>query len=161
MTARLRRTGEVEVELPASPTQVWAVLADVTRVGEWSHECHTASWLPGHGSAEVGARFTGSNRTRTTRWTRQCTMTDVQPGHLLVYHTSGGVPPDSTEWRFELEARPGGGTRVRQSYRVLELRRVMEVVIWLLVPTHRDRRTALVGDLTRLGEVAAGRSVTT
>ncbi len=156
MIGRLLWAGEVRAELPASSAEVWQVLADVTRVGEWSHECREAVWLPGHDRAEVGARFTGRNRARTTRWTRECTVTDLQPERLLVYRTRGGVPTDSTEWRFELEPTADGGTRVRQSFRILELRRVMELLIWALVPSHRDRRPALTEDLVRLGEVAAG-----
>jgi hemerythrin-like domain-containing protein len=43
------------------PEAVWAVLADVTRVGEWSHECRSVRWLDGsHGGP--GARFRGRNR---------------------------------------------------------------------------------------------------
>jgi hypothetical protein len=38
---RLSLSGEVQVTTTAAPSAVWAVLADVTRVGEWSHERHT------------------------------------------------------------------------------------------------------------------------
>ncbi len=33
-------TGESSVDVAATPAQVWSVLAEPTRVGEWSHECH-------------------------------------------------------------------------------------------------------------------------
>jgi hypothetical protein len=91
------------------------------------------------------------------RWGRRCTITEVEPNRLLVYRTSGGLPPDSTEWRFELDPMPSGGTRIRQSFRILKMPRVTELFILLLMPAHRDRRPALAGDLARLGEVAAGR----
>jgi uncharacterized protein YndB with AHSA1/START domain len=148
---------EVRAELAAAPDQVWEVLADVTRVGEWSHECHTARWLPGPQVAEVGARFTGSNRNGAMRWTRTCTITEVVPERRLVYRTGGGLPPDSTEWRFELDPTTRGGTVVTQSFRILKLPRTTELAIVLFMPPHRDRRLALVDDLVRLGEVAAGR----
>ena len=76
---------------------------------------------------------------------------------MLAYRTSGGIPPDSTEWCFELEELPTGGTRIRQSFKILKLPRSTETVIYLLMPQHRDRREALRGDLLRLGEVALGK----
>ncbi len=147
---------EVEAVVDATPEQVWRVLSDVPRVGEWSHECHSASWVEGHGTAVVGAQFFGSNRAGRMRWGRRCTITEAMPRQTLVYRTSGGIPPDSTEWRFEIEALPSGGTRIRQSFRILRMSRAMEAAIYLLVPRHRDRSEALRADLVRLGEVAAG-----
>lgn len=157
MRWRLLWDAEVEAEVAAPCRQVWQVLADVTRVGEWSHECHTVTWLPGHHTAEVGAQFAGSNRNGIMRWSRRCTITEVEPERLLAYRTSGGLPPDSTQWRFELEPTPSGGTRIRQSFHILKLPRSTELAILLLMPPHRDRRPALTRDLARLGQVAAGR----
>lgn len=150
---------QVEATVDATPEQVWEVLADVTRVGEWSHECHTAAWLSDPGSAEVGAQFAGTNRNGPMRWRRTCTITEVQPARRLAYRTSGGLPPDSTEWRFDLEPTSSGGTRIRQSFTILKLPRTTELAIVLLMPPHRDRRPALTDDLVRLGDVAAGRAI--
>ena len=148
---------QVEADVEAAPQQVWDVLSDVPRVGEWSHECHTATWLDGHREATVGAQFAGNNKAGMSRWRRRCTVTESEPAQLLAYRTSGGIPPDSTEWRFELEDLPTGGTRIHQSYRILQMARPAEAMIYLLVPQHRDRREALCGDLLRLGEVAEGK----
>ncbi len=148
---------ELEVEVEATPQQVWDVLGDVTRVGEWSHECHTATWTPGSDGATVGAQFFGNNRSGRMSWGRRCTITESKPGRTLVYRTSGGIPPDSTEWRFDLGGLPSGGTRIRQSFRILRISRLVEAAIYVFVPQHRDRSDALRGDLLRLGAVAAGR----
>ena len=158
---RLLWEGEVEAEVEATPQQVWDVVSDVSRVGEWSHECRAATWLAGYDEAEVGAKFTGSNKAGITKWQRRCTVTEAEPGRSFGYRTSGGVPPDSTEWLFDLEELPSGGTRIRQSFRILELARWVEVGIYLAAPPHRDRREALRGDLGRLGEVASGRVAST
>ena len=157
LTWRLPEHIAVETETDATPAEVWAVLADVTRVGEWSHECQAADWLPGPHAAQVGAQFAGRNRRGPVRWGRRCTITEVEPERRLVYRTGGGFPPDSTEWRFELEATPSGGCLVRQSFQVLRLPLPTELLVLLLVPSHRDRSAALAADLVRLGEVAAGR----
>jgi uncharacterized protein YndB with AHSA1/START domain len=146
--------GEVTADVAATPAQVWAVLSDPTRVGQWSHECHTATWVDGHSQAEVGAQFRGNNQVGSFRWSRTCTITELEPERLLVYRTSGGLPPDSTEWSFRLEP-VADGTRITQSFRILKFPRLMELVTVLFNPPHRDRSVALRGDLTKLGEVSA------
>ncbi len=72
MTARPWRTaGSVELLVPADPAAVYAVVSDVTRIGERSPECHTAHWLPGATAGTLGAVFRGSNRAgRAARWSR-------------------------------------------------------------------------------------------
>ncbi len=146
---------EVAADVAATPTQVWAVLSDPTRVGEWSHECLSVSWVDGHTQAAVGAKFRGNNQVKGFRWSRTCTITELEPERLLVYCTSGGVPPDSTEWTFRLEP-VDGGTRINQSFRILKFPRVVELATVMFNPPHRDRKEALRGDLVRLGEVATG-----
>lgn len=145
--------GESSADVAATPAQVWAVLSDPTRVGEWSHECRSVAWVDGHAQAAVGAKFRGSNQVRGFRWSRTCTITDLEPERLLVYRTSGGVPSDSTEWRFDLEAI-ARGSRITQSFRILKFPRVAELATVLFNPPHRDRKDALREDLVRLGEVA-------
>ena len=150
-------TGEVEVVVPASPDEVYAVVSDVTRIAEWSHECQRAEWLDGATGPAVGATFRGSNKVNRFGWSRICTVTALEPGRAFAYRTSGGTPPDSTAWSFELRPE-GDGTRVVQRYEVLKFPRVMELLTYALVPAHRDRRPALRADLVRLGEVSGASS---
>lgn len=151
---KLRVDGESTVTVDASPAEVWAVLADVRRTGEWSHECHTTAWLDGATHAAVGARFQGSNRSGRTKWSRPCLITACDAERELVYETSGPMAKDSTMWRFALEP-DGAGTRITQQFRVLKLPLWFDRLIWFATPAHRDRRPALRADLVRLGEVAA------
>ena len=46
---------EVSVWMNASPQQVWALVSDVTRIGEFSPETFEAEWLDGATGPEVGA----------------------------------------------------------------------------------------------------------
>ncbi len=146
--------GTVSVEVAATPPQVWAVLADPTRVGEWSHEAVGARWLDGAHDAVPGARFEGRSRAGVFRWRRPCLITTVEPDRRIAWRTRGGVGRDSTEWSFALEPS-AGGTRIIQSFEVLTCARWWAVLISLAVPPHRDRTTSLVEDLAALGEVAA------
>ena len=53
---------QVETTVAAPPEAVWDLLADVTRIGEFSPECKQAEWLDGATGAAVGARFAGYNQ---------------------------------------------------------------------------------------------------
>ena len=154
----LRRSGRVEAIAEATPEQVWAVIADVTRIGEWSHECRGASWLDGASRAHPGARFAGRNRLGRTRWSRRSEFIVVDAPRELEWRT---IPtrmfPDSTRWTIRLEPE-GAATRIIQTFEVLKLNPVLDRLFYLLLPPHRDRLPALTEDLVRLGRVAASAS---
>jgi hypothetical protein len=57
---RVARTCRAEVIADAPVEAVWRVVADVTRTGEWSHECLDVSWLPRH--IDRSAALTGDLR---------------------------------------------------------------------------------------------------
>ncbi len=154
---QVQKQGVTEVVVPAGPDAVWAVVVDVTRTGEWSHECIGCSWLDGATRAEPGARFRGRNRQRVFRWGRVCEVVSADD-HELVWRT---VPttfyPDSTEWRIAVEACEGG-TRITQRFAVVKATKLLEPVYATLVPDHRDRDAALREDLRRIGALAASTS---
>jgi uncharacterized protein YndB with AHSA1/START domain len=135
--------------------QVWDVIVDVTRVGEWSHECRTARWLGGAQAATPGARFRGRNRAGWARWSRVCEVVTVDPLREFGWRT---VPtllfPDSTEWRLRLEPHPGG-TTITQSFTVLKGQWLLDRLYAMLIPAHRDRDARLGADLARIGDAAA------
>jgi hypothetical protein len=138
----------------ASPDAVWAVVSDVTRVGDWSHECRGADWVDGSAGPVPGARFRGHNRAGRSRWTRVSeVVTSDAPREFAWRTVPSRLYPDSTVWRITLEPLDGG-TRIVQSFEVLKLNPLAERLFVLLVPKHADRTAALTDDLRRLGEVA-------
>jgi Polyketide cyclase / dehydrase and lipid transport len=154
-TRTLKHEGHVETVTAASPEAVWDVVSDVTRIGEWSHECKEAAWLDGATGAGPGARFQGRNRLQRMGWARQNELVVADAPRELVWRT---VPTrryaDSTEWRIRLEPF-AGGTRIVQTYEILHIHPLVDRLFWLLIPAHRDRMPALLEDIRRLGEVAA------
>jgi len=146
----LRHTCEAEVVIERAPESVWAVVADVTRVGEWSGECRGCAWENGASGPVVGARFLGRNRRGGLRWSRHNEMLVVDAPHELVWRTVPGGPYlDSVEWRITLRPE-GDGTRVTESYRVVHIPKLMEWAISTFFPPHRDRTRDLQEDLERL-----------
>lgn len=153
----LPKRGSVEVVVDATPEEVWAVVTDVRRAGEWSHETRGGEWLDGADRCAPGARFRGRNGHRAFRWARVCEVEEAEAPTRFAWRTVRTRRyPDSTRWRIELHPVEGG-TRVVQSFEVLQIHPLAERLFYVIVPAHRDRLDALRDDLRRLGEVAAGR----
>ncbi|MCZ4497478.1 MAG: Hemerythrin cation binding domain protein [Marmoricola sp.] len=150
---RLPRSVTASVVVPAPADAVWEVLVDIGRIGEWSHEARGARWVTGVGPA-VGNVFRGTNRLGSLRWARACTVLTADVGQRFAYRTDGGLAGDRTEWSFELTPAEGG-TRVTERYQILRMPRLLEAAVVRLMPSHLDRTAALVGDLERLGALAA------
>lgn len=155
------RSGGVDVVVGAPIDAVWRVASDVTRTGEWSHECRSVAWIRPATAPVPGARFRGRNRSGWVRWSRTCELTAVDPSRELAWRTvSSLLYPDSTAWRIELEPT-GSATRVRISYQVSSLPAWFERIVSVTTPAHADRTAGLAADLRRLGELAARESAPT
>ncbi|MDG5483367.1 SRPBCC family protein [Mycolicibacterium gadium] len=95
-------TGEVRIEIGAPPLEVYELLSDITRMGDWSPECYRCEWLDGATTAPVGAKFRGNNRLGKARWTTDAVITAADPGRefaFTVLHKSGR---EETLCRYEL-----------------------------------------------------------
>jgi uncharacterized protein YndB with AHSA1/START domain len=153
-TRRAAMTGRAETTVTAPVDAVWRVIADVTRTGEWSHECHHVAWLDGAVRAEPGVRFRGRNRSGWLRWSRTCEMLAVDPPTRIAWRTiATPMFVDSTEWTVRLEPL-AAGTRIVQEYRLTRCPRWWEWIATRLIPGHIDRTVALTDDLRRIGAIA-------
>ena len=94
---------EVSVWMDAPPDEVWDLVSDVTRIGEFSPETFEAKWTRGSTGPEVGAYFAGHvkrNGVGPTYWS-PCRVTACEPGEglrVLGRHRRGdgqqlGLPP--------------------------------------------------------------------
>lgn len=149
-----RTGGRVELFVRAGPEQVYAAVADVTRIGERSPECWTAAWLDGHEPGAVGSRFRGRNRVGLlARWSRTCEVVEAVPGVAFGFRTVPAIDPsrrDSTAWRYEL-APEAGGTTVVHSYELLRPPLPpFKLLYGVLLPQHRDMRPQMAQNLEAL-----------
>jgi hypothetical protein len=133
----------VTVHIAAPAGRVWDLLADVTRIGEFSPETFEAEWLDGAGGPAVGARFRGHVR-RNGRgpvyWTT-CTVTASDPGREFAFNVAGPGGSTLNTWRYEL--RPGpDGTDVTESFELPDM--VVTRLYWMLAGRAR-RRTNVDG----------------
>ena len=146
--------GRVEAVVDATPDEVWQVVSDVTRTGEWSHECVAVEWVGHVDRARPGALFRGSNRAGPWRWTRTCEVLTVdEPWEISWQTLPTRLIPDSTRWCLRLQSATEG-TRIVLSFEVVHAPPLLDRVFALLVPRHQDRDARLVEDLERIGPVA-------
>jgi hypothetical protein len=82
-----------------------------------------------------------------------CEVVSAAPYELTWRTVPTALYPDSSEWRIAL-GKVDAGTTICQSFRVIRAPKVLSVLYALLIPAHRDRTTALIEDLKRLGHVA-------
>jgi uncharacterized membrane protein len=153
-----RRTCEATVEIDAPAEEVWALISDITRVGEWSVECRSCEWIDDVAEPAPGARFGGRNHRNVASWTRTCEVLAIEKPRCFVWRTlPTNVLPDSTERRFELEG-DANQTDLTERFRILQLPGLYERLFALMLPQHHDRTADLEGDLRRIKErVEAGR----
>jgi uncharacterized protein YndB with AHSA1/START domain len=76
---------EVSRDIGAPPSQVYAAISDVTRMGEWSEECHSCDWREGFDSPMVGATFDGHNRHGDHEWTTQGRVIEADQGRAFAF----------------------------------------------------------------------------
>lgn len=93
-----------ELTVDAPPDEVWAVVADVTRAGEWSPEATGGRWRGGATGPAVGARFVGSNRHGAFRWSTHCRVTECEPGRRFTFV----VTESRTAWGWVLTPTGNG-----------------------------------------------------
>ncbi|MGA8847584.1 MAG: SRPBCC family protein [Nocardioides sp.] len=136
-------TGSVTVQIDAAPEQVWNLVTDVTRIGEFSPETFEGKWTRGSTGPEVGATFAGHvkrNGVGPVYWS-PCTVTVCEP--------PGGPTPATFEfsvgtdavtlnnWGYRIESDGSGGSQVTEYFRLqaaLPMR-----VYWLFLGWSRGR----------------------
>ena len=108
-------SGSAQVTIDRPPAQVWAAIADVTRMGEWSPECTAGRWVGGATGPAVGAKFEGDNEAKVAgrtvkRWTTTSEVTACEPGRNFEFVAEG-----YTTWRYRFQPA-GDGTLVTESF---------------------------------------------
>ena len=145
---------QVSVDVEASPAAVFALVSDVTRIGEFSPETFEAEWLDGAAEPAVGARFRGHvkrNGRGPIYWTT-CTVTACEPEKEFAFTVDIGGSPVNT-WGYRL-APNGDGTTLTEWF---ELRPTLaNRLYWAAAGRWRGRtnRRGLSETLTRIKAAA-------
>jgi len=97
----------------SSPEELYDLVSDVTRTGEWSPICRACWWDEG-ASAEVGAWFTGRNEVPGRTWETRSQVVAADRGREFAFLVGGRL----VRWGFTFEPVEGG-TRLTESWEFL------------------------------------------
>jgi uncharacterized protein YndB with AHSA1/START domain len=106
-------TVTVEREIKAPAEELWAMISDLTRMGEWSPEATGATWLKGATGPAIGARFSGKNRKGRRRWSTVGEITECEAGKAFAFDVSAG-PFKVARWSYRFEPTTDGTTVVER-----------------------------------------------
>jgi len=112
MAPHLATGGQHEIPIAAPPTEVWSLVQNVERFGEWSPETYRAEWLTPP-PIDVGSRFRGHNKRvdGLKRWWSDCVVLEFLPPEAFAFQVvcvdfqdGRGVmdlpQPMRTTWRY-------------------------------------------------------------
>lgn len=98
----------------ASVDTLYALVSDITRMGEWSPENVGGRWLGGATGPVAGARFRGSNRRGWRRWSTRCTVVAAEPGRKFAFDVAvAGIP--ASRWTYDFSS-DGEATVVTETW---------------------------------------------
>lgn len=145
---------EVSLHIAASPEALYAIVTDVSRMGELSPECTGGTWQGGATGPAVGATFKGTNKRGYARWSTSNTVVEADPGRAFAWETK----QSGVRWGFRFAAE-GDGTLVTEHRREFKDRPLVAKVFAKLalggVAEHEDElRDGMRATLERLKAVA-------
>jgi hypothetical protein len=106
----LRLSGSLVIK--RSPEELYDLIADVTRMGEWSPMCTACWWADGDGP-RVGATFTGKNEHGDRTWETRSEVVAADRGREFAWVVA--EPPTRARWGYSF-APVDGGTEVTETW---------------------------------------------
>ncbi|WP_238418841.1 SRPBCC family protein [Gordonia sp. 'Campus'] len=108
-----RFTHSESIHIDVTPQQVWDLVTDIGRTGEWSLICKACWWAEPATGPEVGAYFHGRNETPERVWeTRSRVVAADEPREF-----SWMVNENAVRWSYTI-APDGDGTTLTESWAV-------------------------------------------
>ena len=107
----LQYSDSIVIDRPAN--ELYDLISDVTRMGEWSPVCRACWWDEGAGP-RPGGWFTGRNETPERTWETRCVVEVAEPAREFAFLVNRGW----VRWGYTFEPT-GEGTRVTESWRFL------------------------------------------
>jgi len=109
-------SGSAHTTINRPASEVWAAIADVTRMGDWSPECIAGRWVDGATGPAVGAKFEGDNVAKLAgrtikKWTTTSHVTACEPGVVFEFNAE-----EYTTWRYEFVVAGENSTTVTESF---------------------------------------------
>ena len=93
------------IDVEATPSEVWALVSDLKRMGEWSPQCHQM-YVRG-GEVKNGTKTLNINHEGKLWWPTRSQVIEFEPNKRITFK----IIENWSIWSYELEEIPGG-TRI-------------------------------------------------
>ncbi len=101
------------------PEDVYAIVSDVTRIGELSPVCQSGTWDNPSEAGTAGSWFTGHNAIGEFTWDTHCQVVVAAPGQEFTFINHGpSGDAELVRWGYTFESE-GNGTRATELWQVL------------------------------------------
>ena len=104
----------VERTIRAEATELYDLVSDLPRMGEWSPENTGGTWVNGAEGPVEGARFKGANKSRWAKWSTDVVVTIADPGKRFSFDVARG-PIQIANWDYRFE-QDGAMTAVVETW---------------------------------------------
>ncbi|HEY8216419.1 MAG TPA: SRPBCC family protein [Acidimicrobiia bacterium] len=110
-------SGSITISRP--PVDVYAIVSDVSRIGELSPVCQSAVWDDPAEAGTAGAWFTGHNAIGDVSWDTHCQVTAAEPGRRFAFVNHGPQGDvELVQWSYAFEPE-GDDTSVTETWQLL------------------------------------------
>jgi|SRR5205807_7672206 len=107
------------IRIKRSAADLYAIVSDLTRMGELSPVCTSCTWDDTAQAAKEGAWFTGHNVVDDFEWDTRSRVISADPGRDFTFITCGQKGDgDYVQWGYAFEERDGE-TTVTESWKLL------------------------------------------
>ena len=138
----MTKQAEASITIRATAQDLWLMVSDVTRMGQWSPEAEGAEWLDGATGPAVGARFKGHNRRGKAKWSTTCQVTASEPGRRFAFSVGRPDRP-TTRWSYSFEPADDGATTTTESFELVKHLGFGSRLVTRLTTGVRDREADL------------------
>ncbi|OZC48269.1 SRPBCC family protein [Rhodococcoides fascians] len=104
----MSKTLEASIDVDASPEQVWKVVSDLKRMGEWSPQCKKMKVFGG--DVRKGTTTLNINRKGLLVWPTTAKVVEFQPNKAIAFR----IVENKTIWSYTLTPSATGTTVVEK-----------------------------------------------
>lgn len=134
----MARTLEATIDIDAAPNDVWAIVSDLKRMGEWSPQCRKMKVLGG--TVGEGTKTVNLNRKGLLVWPTTSKVVRYVPEKTIAFR----IVENRTIWSYEIEPTATGSRVVERREAPTGTSRVSQVLVKVVLGGNEDFEKDLV-----------------